>query len=913
MIRNAFEGIRIFLGNVFRTRKDFFAFAAYVILCGLIFLNSGNAYISFGASFYESVIPYIVLLLLVGSIFVLRIDINYVRKQFSILKTKSFLRFFDPLTTLVLILLFAIIMSMAINPDLVTNLNSYIGILFAVSGSYFVAKIVTFDKFVKFFIKSMVVISLISIVIFAVQLLFDVQLAPSYFFNESRFVIVNNFYFLYFEAYTTAAIVRLSSIFWEPGVFATFLIIATILQLVFSKKINWLNIALFVVCIVLTQSTAGYVLLIMVFIMFVSEKIKEKHWVWFFLAFMITVILLYIFYDQIIGYLAEKFPSIFGKFVLDMNNGVSLSTRLLSPYYYFLVFLKNPFFGFGGTTAISQYYLNAPAGVVDAGTSSSTYMLAAIGFFGIIYTLIPIYGVMTSKRLNIFSRFFLCLIILALMNKENQTNILAVNIFYFIFLTKSAREREGHVFPENPSKKTLLSLFASKTENGAISRNIIVAFIIKGLALVVGFITIPIYNSYFGDDNTFGVWLVIVSVLLWILTFDLGLGNGLKNKLIEAMQKGEKEKIKTLISSTYISTAVVSGIFLLVGAILTFVLDFNVLFNITPEILSGWELRVVILIVLLGVCFEFILKNVIYIMQALQKSALSSSLMLISNGMLLTFAAVFSRVSIDSKFLLLAIVYALAVNLPLLVANFIIFSSSMKGEGPSIKFFNMDSAKQVMKLGLVFFILQLVTLFIWSFNEIIISNLYGTAMVTEYTKYYKIFGFMGGILGTVIQYPIWTAVSKAYVDKNAKVIKKMHVYCLVFAAVFFLINVVVGIFLQDIFDIWLGEYTITVQPHVVWIFIAYSAVFLFSQATVIICNAIEALKYLLIINIAGAVLKLPLTYLLHYFFAGSISWEVVILVNSIIYLPNLIIPYLEIRKKIKFGNQDVISADVRKT
>jgi O-antigen/teichoic acid export membrane protein len=184
-------------------------------------------------------------------------------------------------------------------------------------------------------------------------------------------------------------------------------------------------------------------------------------------------------------------------------------------------------------------------------------------------------------------------------------------------------------------------------------------------------------------------------------------------------------------------------------------------------------------------------------------------------------------------------------------------------------------------------------------------------MVAEYTKYYKIFGFMGGILGTVIQYPIWTAVSKAYVERKAGVIQKMHLYCLIFAAIFFIINIGIAVFLQDIFDIWLGAYTIVVQPHVVWIFIIYSAVFLFAQATIIICNAIEALKYLLIINIIGAIIKIPLTYLLHFFFSRSISWEVVILVNSIIYLPNVIIPFFEIRKKIRFGKDKNTLSDTQ--
>lgn len=901
LIKNTLQGIKLFFTNAFRSRKNFGLFLFIVVVIALIAWNSGNAYVVFGSGFFGKVVPYVVLLLMLGIIYVTRIDIDYLKKSFSLLKTKRFYQFFDPLTTMSALLVIAIFFSMVFNNDLASNLNNYIGLLLTIMCSFFIAKICSFDKFIELFSKTMFVFSLIGLVVFFVQRIVGIQASSMFFLNETRSLLINNFFFLYTEPLITSGLSRITSIFWEPGVYATFLIFALLFQLVFAKKTNWFFIATFAVSLILTRSTAGYILLVFVIIAFASEKIKNQNWIWLYIAVICVAGLFFIFSNEIIDFLKDFMPDVFSK--IFNSTDASYTTRILSPYYFFLVFLQNPLFGLGGTTALSVYYSIVPQAAIDAGTSSSAYILASIGVLGMLFTLIPLIGIIRTKRINIFTKLLVCIIFLALMNKENHTNILAVSSIYFIFLTRSAREKADFVFKKNPTEKKVLSIFLSGSQGGVISRNIAVSFVIKGLALVVGFVTIPIYNSYFGDDSTFGVWLVIISVLLWILTFDLGLGNGLKNKLIEAKQKGETDKVKTLISSTYFSTAVISGIFFLIGVVLTLFLDFNTLFNIAPEILSGWDLKIVVLIVLFGVCVEFLLKNVLYILQALQKTALSSSLMLISNVIILSFVTVFSSIGINNKFLILAIVYSVSVNLPLLVTNIIVFRKTMKGNAPSLKKFNFNIAKQVMKLGVLFFALQLVTLFIWSFNEIIISNLYGTAAVADYTKYYKLFGFMGGILGTVIQYPIWTAVSKAYVEKNARLIKKMHLYCILFAALFFLINVILGLFLQSIFDIWLGEHTIVVQPYVVWVFIIYSAVHLFAQATVIICNAIEALKYLLIVNIIGAILKIPLTYLIHFLTAGDVSWSVVIIVNTIIYIPNLIIPYLEIRKKIAFSKK----------
>lgn len=74
--------------------------------------------------------------------------------------------------------------------------------------------------------------------------------------------------------------------------------------------------------------------------------------------------------------------------------------------------------------------------------------------------------------------------------------------------------------------------------------NIVGAFVIKGIGLLINFFTIPMYMKYFSSAGILGVWYTILSILSWILTFDLGIGNGLRNHLVGPLVRKDKKQIK---------------------------------------------------------------------------------------------------------------------------------------------------------------------------------------------------------------------------------------------------------------------------------------------------------------------------------------------------------------------------------
>ena len=72
--------------------------------------------------------------------------------------------------------------------------------------------------------------------------------------------------------------------------------------------------------------------------------------------------------------------------------------------------------------------------------------------------------------------------------------------------------------------------------NIVLKKNILMSAVLKMVGLATSLLIVPITIGYL-DKEVYGVWMTMTSVLFWIGTFDIGLGNGMRNYLTEAISK----------------------------------------------------------------------------------------------------------------------------------------------------------------------------------------------------------------------------------------------------------------------------------------------------------------------------------------------------------------------------------------
>ncbi|UYG93837.1 hypothetical protein [Cytobacillus firmus] len=426
-------------------------------------------------------------------------------------------------------------------------------------------------------------------------------------------------------------------------------------------------------------------------------------------------------------------------------------------------------------------------------------------------------------------------------------------------------------------KLSKLKRIVNNENNKIIVNNVIGAFFVKGGALFVSLLTMPAYIKYFDNQQILGLWFTILSVLSWILTFDLGIGNGLRNHLVHALVARNDLLVKRYISSAYIVMGAAVLLISFLSIILFRLISWNVIFNISATIVSKETLYITMCIVFSGIMLQFFFKLITSILYAMQKSALSNLLSLITSITILIYVSLAKSTDISTNLISLAIVYLLAVNIPLLLTTIIVFSTNLKKSKPNIKYFEKKYATDVMKLGGIFFWIQIMYMVITTTNEFLITWLTGPEKVVEYQIYNKLFTLIGTLFALGLT-PIWSIITKAITEKNYGWVKKLYKTLKLMALLAVICEFVMIPFLQFGINEWLGENAIQVNYLYASVFAVSGSIFIWNGVLSSIANGLGELKIQSIFFTIGAIIKIPIAWIL---VSAFDSWISVIVANII--------------------------------
>lgn len=417
--------------------------------------------------------------------------------------------------------------------------------------------------------------------------------------------------------------------------------------------------------------------------------------------------------------------------------------------------------------------------------------------------------------------------------------------------------------------------------------------------MLLSLVLMRIYIAYFQDQQILGVWFTLLSILNWILTFDFGLGNGLRNSLVAAIAKDNIHEQKNLISTTYtLSVSFACIIFVVCFCALQFV-NVNAVLNISDTIIQTNYLRTSMYIVLFSVILQFVLKNVNSILYALQMPSLSNFTGLLTNILIFLSLWILTPNGCDGQNLItLSFIYLIASNIPLLTITLTLFLTRLKKVRPNFKFVNRSTITHIVRLGGGFFIIQLLSLALFGVREILITQLWGPEWVVDYQVYYKIFNLVAS-LSWIALVPIWSAVTDAYIREDYDWIKRAYsklkiLMCLVSLGLVFLILI-----FQFIINIWLGEKTIQVNSLYSLAFSVNSGLYIWWGIVASFANGTGKIKLQMLCSIIGVVINFALSVILKLLGMG---WIAVMIAGSVAMLPYCILEPRNIKRLIKKGN-----------
>ena len=331
-------------------------------------------------------------------------------------------------------------------------------------------------------------------------------------------------------------------------------------------------------------------------------------------------------------------------------------------------------------------------------------------------------------------------------------------------------------------------------------KNIFYSFFIKGISIASQFILVPLTLNYL-DKTQYGIWLTIASLVNWFSFFDIGIGNGLRNKLAEALAKKDIFLAKTYVSTSY---AVVFGIFSIIIILFWAVnshLHWARILNTPPGL--NLELAKIVLFVFVFFCLRFVLALIGNILFAYQEPALNNLINPLGNIFSLIIIYILTITTKGSLFLVAAIFSAVPVFI-LLLFNIFFFAGRFRDISPNIKFINFKYSKDLIGLGFQFFIIQIASLVLFTSSNIILTQLFGPDEVTVYNIAFKYFTIITMVYG-IIMTPFWSAFTEAYIKNELDWIKATIRKMELVAYGLSIVCLLMLLFAKPIYSIWIGN------------------------------------------------------------------------------------------------------------
>lgn len=409
-------------------------------------------------------------------------------------------------------------------------------------------------------------------------------------------------------------------------------------------------------------------------------------------------------------------------------------------------------------------------------------------------------------------------------------------------------------------------------------KNILSSVVIRGGSIVISLLLLPLTIHYV-NPTQYGIWLTLSSILGWLGFFDIGFGNGLRNKLAEAIAKGEDGLARIYVSTTYAILAIIISFILIVFLCINPFLNWTKILNTSPALIG--ELRILVLIVFVFFCIQFVLQLITTILTANQQPARASLYNFLGSLLSLIIIFILTKLT-QGNLLYLGIAFSVTPVLVLAVASVICFTGEYSSLRPSVKFVKFGYAKDLMGLGIKFFIIQISFVILYQTDNIIIAQLFGPAQVTPYNIVYKYFGVIPMIYGIILT-PFWSAFTEAWIKKDTQWIKNTMKKLKLFWVLLSVVTFVMFLSSAFVYRVWVGK-EVLIPLNLSAFMAVYVLINAWNGIYSQFLNGVGKVKIQLYAGVIGMIINIPLAFYL----GKEIGICGVVLANAILGAINII-------------------------
>jgi len=421
-------------------------------------------------------------------------------------------------------------------------------------------------------------------------------------------------------------------------------------------------------------------------------------------------------------------------------------------------------------------------------------------------------------------------------------------------------------------------------------KNTVAMIGIRGVSMILTLISAPIMLHHV-DRADYGVLLTLTSIVGWVGYMDVGLGNGLRNKLPEFLAKGDFHSAKKIVSSCYVTLAIYVALIIVIFLMVSPFVDWLGVLN-SPTSDAG-EIRGLTNVVFIAFCIQFLFGLINSILFAYQMPAFQSLFTFVGQFIALIALVIQVYVFDVTSVLQIGAVNSMIPPLVLFLGSIGLFRTKLEEIAPSFKLFEFKSVGSILSLGLKFFVLQMITIVLFQANSIIIARVVSPEAVVEYNLAFKYVSLLTMIF-TIVITPVWSATTDAYVRKDFawinKTISLSRKVCI--ASIF--IGVLMVLASKFVYGIWLGKGTIDINYSTTSLILLYISFEMLYKVYGTIINGTGKVFAQIILTGIIAIIYIPLAI----FLGNLCGLSGVLIANTIVFALNYVWSKLQCNKLI---------------
>lgn len=390
--------------------------------------------------------------------------------------------------------------------------------------------------------------------------------------------------------------------------------------------------------------------------------------------------------------------------------------------------------------------------------------------------------------------------------------------------------------------------------------SVAVSLLARGFGMVVTLITVPLTLNYLGSER-YAIWVTLSSISALLAFADLGIGNGLINKIAEANGKDDRQLAQRYVSNAFFMLLTTAVILVLLLLLTYSSISWSGLFNVSSSAAvmeAGPVTAVFLLSFLIGIPLSLV-----------QKIQIGFQEIYIENlwfifGKLLSVIGVVVAIQFDMGFIWLCLAF---VGFPLLMTTLNAAQLFKKRPWllPSIHSVDTSIIVGLMRIGWLFFVLQVASTFAFNIDNLIIIQIVSSEAVTNYSIPAQLFKLAITLIG-LISLPLWPAYGEAIARHDVAWVRRTFIYSLL---VNFLASALISIVLlvagNKIIGIWIGR-PFTVDNTLMVMLAIWTILYSVSNALAMLFNAANVIRFQVIFASLMAVSNLGLSILFTHIF-----------------------------------------------